>query len=102
MSGVLILGASHSGIAAAAALRGFGYEGVVTVVSNEEAMPYHRPPLSKEALSVAEYSPALLRPENFYKTNRIDLERGTTIARRRYRKPACRLHPMAGDMRMTR
>ena len=80
MSGVLILGASHSGIAAAAALRGFGYEGVVTVVSNEEAMPYHRPPLSKEALSVAEYSPALLRPENFYKTNQIDLDRGTTIA----------------------
>ena len=79
MSGVLILGASHSGIAAAAALRGFGYEGVVTVVSNEEAMPYHRPPLSKEALSVAEYSPALLRPENFYKTNQIDLDRGTTI-----------------------
>ncbi|WP_201835706.1 NAD(P)/FAD-dependent oxidoreductase [Microvirga zambiensis] len=80
MSGVLILGASHSGIAAAAALRGFGYEGALTVVSREEALPYHRPPLSKEALSAEEYSPALLRPETFYRTNRIDLERGMTIA----------------------
>ena len=79
MSGVLILGASHSGVATAAALRSAGYDSPVALVTQETILPYHRPPLSKEALSKEDYSPTLLRPESFYKSNRIDLIQGVRI-----------------------
>ncbi|WP_378944339.1 NAD(P)/FAD-dependent oxidoreductase [Mesorhizobium sp. ANAO-SY3R2] len=79
-SDVVILGASHSGVAAAAALRGSGFGGTITIVTREGCMPYHRPPLSKEGLSTSDYAPALLRPASFYETNRIALEQGAEIA----------------------
>ena len=48
---VLVVGAGLGGLRAAEALRGAGFEGAITVVGDEPAMPYNRPPLSKEALS---------------------------------------------------
>lgn len=80
MTDVLILGASHSGIAAAAALRSSGFDGSVAILTQETVAPYHKPPLSKEALSSGQYSPTLLRPATFYQTNRIDLRQGVTIS----------------------
>ncbi|OBZ97162.1 NAD(P)H-nitrite reductase [Pararhizobium polonicum] len=79
MPGILIIGASHSGVAAAAALRSAKYEGDITLVTEETVLPYHRPPLSKDALSKDGYSPTLLRPESFYTNNRIDLRQGSKI-----------------------
>ncbi|MDE1996400.1 MAG: FAD-dependent oxidoreductase [Rhizobiaceae bacterium] len=73
MTDVVIVGASHSGIAAAAALRTMGYEGSIAVLTDEAAVPYHRPPLSKDALSSAAFQPTPLRPEPFYKNNKVDL-----------------------------
>jgi 3-phenylpropionate/trans-cinnamate dioxygenase ferredoxin reductase subunit len=80
MSGILILGASHSGVAAAAALRTAGYGDAIALVTQEAVLPYHRPPLSKEGLTKDEYALTPLRPESFYKTNRIDLKQGVLIA----------------------
>ncbi|PHX60747.1 MAG: ferredoxin reductase [Actinobacteria bacterium] len=48
---VVVVGAGLGGLRAAEALRGAGFEGAITVVGDESAMPYNRPPLSKEALS---------------------------------------------------
>lgn len=80
MSCILIIGASHSGIATAAALRSAGYDGTIAVVGSERHQPYHRPPLSKEGFFDGDYVPPLLRPEVFYRANRINLVLDQTIA----------------------
>ncbi len=51
MSGVVIVGAGLGGLRTAESLRASGYPGPITVVGDEEHLPYNRPPLSKEALS---------------------------------------------------
>jgi NADPH-dependent 2,4-dienoyl-CoA reductase/sulfur reductase-like enzyme len=51
MRTVAIVGASLAGLRAAEALRREGYEGVITLIGAEDAMPYDRPPLSKQVLA---------------------------------------------------
>lgn len=50
MSGVVIIGAGQAGAEAALALRQFQYVEPVTVIGDEPAVPYSRPPLSKDFL----------------------------------------------------
>ncbi|WP_218131355.1 FAD-dependent oxidoreductase [Nocardioides sp. YR527] len=45
------MGASTGGLATAEALRRAGHEGPITLVGAEPAMPYDRPPLSKQVLT---------------------------------------------------
>jgi len=80
MTGIVILGASHSGVATAAALRSAGYSDTIILLTKETILPYHRPPLSKDGLAKKDYAPTPLRPESFYKTNRIDLVQGVTVS----------------------
>jgi 3-phenylpropionate/trans-cinnamate dioxygenase ferredoxin reductase subunit len=47
---VVIVGGGQAGATAALALREFGFRGSVTLVCGEPALPYERPPLSKEIL----------------------------------------------------
>lgn len=47
---ILIIGGGLGGLRAAEDLRRRGYQDAITVVSDETAMPYNRPPLSKEFL----------------------------------------------------
>jgi phthalate 3,4-dioxygenase ferredoxin reductase subunit len=47
----VIVGASLGGVRTAQALRSAGYEGRLTLVGDEDALPYDRPPLSKEFLA---------------------------------------------------
>jgi NADPH-dependent 2,4-dienoyl-CoA reductase/sulfur reductase-like enzyme len=47
---VVIVGASAAGLAAAEALRGFGFDGSITLVGDESHAPYDRPPLTKQVL----------------------------------------------------
>ena len=51
MSGVVVVGAGLGGLRVAESLRGSGYGGRITVVGDEDYLPYNRPPLSKEALA---------------------------------------------------
>ncbi|MEU7488551.1 FAD-dependent oxidoreductase [Streptomyces sp. NPDC042319] len=51
MKRVLVVGASLAGLCTAEALRRNGYDGSLTLVGDEQAMPYDRPPLSKQLLS---------------------------------------------------
>ena len=47
----LVVGASQAGLSAARALRRLGFDGELTVVGDEEHLPYDRPPLSKQVLA---------------------------------------------------
>ena len=51
MTTVVIVGAGLGALRTAEALRSAGYADAITVVGDEEHMPYTRPPLSKEALA---------------------------------------------------
>jgi len=48
---VVVVGASLGGLRAAEQLRARGFEGRVTVIGDEDHLPYNRPPLSKEILA---------------------------------------------------
>ena len=48
---VLIVGAATAGLSVAETLRRESYEGTITLVGEEEHLPYERPPLSKRVLS---------------------------------------------------
>ena len=64
MSKVLIIGGGHAGANTAYALRKDGFDGKITIISDEGYLPYHRPPLSKDFLkqNVALKSSALNPP----------------------------------------
>ena len=50
MAGVVVVGAGQAGSSLVAKLRALGYEGKVTLIGEEHAPPYQRPPLSKKYL----------------------------------------------------
>ncbi|NDK89148.1 FAD-dependent oxidoreductase [Gordonia desulfuricans] len=75
---VVIVGAGHGGAGIAALLRQSGFTGPVTLLGTEEHHPYHRPPLSKKFDDATLRQ--LLRPEEFYAGNAIDLRLGVTVS----------------------
>jgi 3-phenylpropionate/trans-cinnamate dioxygenase ferredoxin reductase component len=84
---VVILGAGHGGGTAAALLRQFGHEGLITLVGDEPIAPYQRPPLSKAWLKgEADADSLALKPLEFYAENNIDF-RTSTSARTCGRNP---------------
>ncbi|NKY32457.1 oxidoreductase [Nocardia speluncae] len=50
-AGVVVAGASLAGLRTAFDLRAEGYDGPITLIGDEPALPYDRPPLSKGVLS---------------------------------------------------
>jgi len=58
---VVIVGAGQAGARAAEALRAAGHCGSITLLGEEEHLPYERPQLSKSILIDAEPSPAFIR-----------------------------------------
>jgi 3-phenylpropionate/trans-cinnamate dioxygenase ferredoxin reductase subunit len=50
---IAVVGASAAGLTAAQTLRRKGYDGPLTVIGDEDRMPYDRPPLSKQILAGA-------------------------------------------------
>ncbi|WP_196489065.1 NAD(P)/FAD-dependent oxidoreductase [Burkholderia cepacia] len=78
---VVIAGGGHAGSAVAACLRQLGYNAPITLISEEDTLPYHRPPLSKAWLRGAQNAESLLlRPSQFYGTNRISVRLGVRVA----------------------
>lgn len=78
--GVVIIGAGHGGVQAAASLREEGFDGRITLVGDEAELPYHKPPLSKTFIKDPLAKPQILRAEAFYSTNAIELLLGETVA----------------------
>jgi len=78
-NGVVIVGAGHAGVQAAASLREEGYEGPVVLIGDEKELPYHKPPLSKTFIKDPEAKPQPLRGEAFYTGNNIDYRPGVRI-----------------------
>ncbi|TPN89575.1 NAD(P)/FAD-dependent oxidoreductase [Mesorhizobium sp. CU2] len=78
-NGVVIVGAGHAGVQAAASLREEGYDGPVVLIGDEQELPYHKPPLSKTFIKDAEAKPQPLRGEAFYTGNAIDYRPGVWI-----------------------
>jgi 3-phenylpropionate/trans-cinnamate dioxygenase ferredoxin reductase subunit len=78
-NGVVIIGAGHGGVQAAASLREEGYDGAITLIGDEAELPYHKPPLSKTFIKDSAAKPQILRAEAFYAGGSIDLLLGESV-----------------------
>jgi len=77
---VVIIGAGQAGAALAAKLRGLGHSGPITMIGDESAPPYQRPPLSKAYLmGQMEQERLWLRSAEFYSENKIELRLGQPV-----------------------
>lgn len=77
MRAIVIIGAGECGVHAAFALRERGFDGAITLIGAETALPYERPPLSKDLAA----APKPIRPEAAYAEKAIDLRPGTRVSR---------------------
>lgn len=76
----IIIGASHAAAQLCVSLRQGGWEGSITVIGDEDDLPYHRPPLSKDFLSGDKtLSDILIRPAEIYEKANIDLKLGVRV-----------------------
>src|SRR4029077_1549145 len=74
LTSVVIVGAGHAGVEAAASLREQGFDGEVVLLSAEKDLPYQRPPLSKAFLKGEMDIHGLpLRADAHLREQRIDL-----------------------------
>lgn len=72
---VVILGAGHAGVQAADSLREEGVEGRIVLVERDLALPYQRPPLSKDGLAGG-LEPLPLRGADWYADRDVELRLG--------------------------
>jgi 3-phenylpropionate/trans-cinnamate dioxygenase ferredoxin reductase component len=77
---IVIAGAGHAGGSAAAMLRQMGWAERITLIGEEQLVPYQRPPLSKAWLKGEATADSLaLRPAKFYADATIDLRLGMRV-----------------------
>lgn len=69
----VIIGASAAGLAAAETVRKYDSQGTVTVLTEEEYMPYSRPSISYYLKGKVKESNMALRKPAFYKEKKIDV-----------------------------
>ncbi|RZT07709.1 NAD/ferredoxin-dependent reductase-like protein [Mycobacterium sp. BK558] len=72
---IVIVGGGLAAARTAEELRRAEFSGAITIVSDEEHLPYDRPPLSKDVLR-GEVDDVLLKPAEFYADNDITLRLG--------------------------
>ncbi len=77
-AGIVIVGGGLAAARTAEQLRRSEYAGAVTIVSDEDHLPYDRPPLSKEVLR-AEVDDVTLKPAEFYEENDITVRLGNGV-----------------------
>lgn len=77
---IVIVGAGQAAAQACASLRQFGYEGSLTVLGDEPALPYQRPPLSK-AYMKGELAEERLyfKPQDWYDGQSIEVLCSTRV-----------------------
>ncbi|SEK63249.1 3-phenylpropionate/trans-cinnamate dioxygenase ferredoxin reductase subunit [Roseovarius nanhaiticus] len=80
MSDIVVVGAGQAGASLVARLRKGGFEGRITLIGEETAPPYQRPPLSKAYLmGDLELERLYLRPLQFYEETGVDLRLGAHV-----------------------
>lgn len=80
--GLLIIGASQSGVALAGSLRALGWEDPITLLGEEDHRPYQRPALSKEFLQdKVDKEKLIFRAQQYWEDHRIELVQGEQIER---------------------
>lgn len=80
MDKIVVIGAGQAGASVVAKLRNAGFKGSLTLIGEETAPPYQRPPLSKKyLLGDMELERLYLRPLSFYQENAIELRLGTSV-----------------------
>ncbi len=80
MSHIIVIGAGQAGAALVAKLRSGGHAGAITLIGEEAAPPYQRPPLSKAYLmGEMEEGRLYLRSPEFYAANDITLRLGARV-----------------------
>ncbi|MFL0796781.1 MAG: FAD-dependent oxidoreductase [Cellvibrionaceae bacterium] len=78
----VIVGGGQAASQLAVSLRQEGWEGEVVLLSNEDALPYHRPPLSKEfLLGEKTVEQLLIRSAAFYEKHNIQCRTGVSVNR---------------------
>lgn len=76
----VVVGAGHAGSSLAMQLRKEGWTGRIVLLSAEDQLPYHRPPLSKAVLAGDKcITDVLLRPEAFYAASGVELRLGVRV-----------------------
>lgn len=81
-TGLLIIGASQSGVQLAVSLRALGFDEHITLLGDEDHRPYQRPALSKEFLQGMVGSESLIfRSNQYWAEHNVDLVKGEYIAR---------------------
>ena len=79
---VVLVGGGHAAAAFVNSVRRAGYEGALTLISDEPVLPYHRPPLSKKYLSDAlPVEQILIRAAAWYDEQKVTLRLGARVAR---------------------
>lgn len=77
---IVIVGAGQAGAALAAKLRASGHQGQITMIGEEPAPPYQRPPLSKAyLLGEMEEERLWLRAPSFWADQKITLKLGQRV-----------------------
>ena len=80
MKNIIVIGAGQAGASLAAKLRALGYDGALTLIGEEPAPPYQRPPLSKAYLmGEMEAERLWLRAPEFYSDHAITLKLGRRV-----------------------
>ena len=70
---IVIIGGGQAGAQAVQSLRLFGYEGAITLVGDEAALPYQRPPLSKAYMKGEMAEDRLyFKPAAWYEDNNVE------------------------------
>lgn len=80
MPHIIVVGGGHAAGQAAATLRQKKFTGDITIICNEPYLPYQRPPLSKQYLAgKTDKAHLLLRQQEFYERQNIDVRTGETV-----------------------
>src|SRR5687768_5145530 len=82
MADFVVIGAGLTGASAAIALRKYSVDARVTLIGEEDELPYERPPLSKGYLRGEQpIEKLLVRPREFYQAQSIDTLFGARASR---------------------
>lgn len=78
---IIVIGAGQAAASFAARLRKTDQTSSITMIGDEPHLPYQRPPLSKKyATGDMTFDQLLLRPENWYQENNIEVLSNTRVA----------------------